>query len=169
MTKTKTILVAWLVSIPVAALAAEVASLEVTGALPKTGKVTVKELEAMKPEKATWTDHGAQREVEGVPLIKVLAAFGFESGPMGMGVAPAQKRPGYKKVVVVTAKDGFKAVFTCAELEIGATRALLVWKTDGKPLPADHAPFRLVVPTDKEGSRSPYAVERIEVIDPLAK
>ncbi|HEY8206928.1 MAG TPA: hypothetical protein VIG99_05585 [Myxococcaceae bacterium] len=157
---------AWLLIVPAAALA-DAPSLEVAGALAKTGPLTLKDLEAMKPEKATWTDHGKAQEVEGVPLGRILAAFGFERGPMGKDVPAPDKRPGYKKVVRVTAKDGFQAIFSCAELaeDMGPTRALLIWKLDGKPLPADQAPFRLVVLTDKEPSRSPYAVQKIEVID----
>jgi len=159
-------LAALLLVFPATALAGSPA-VEVTGALPKRGALELKDLEAMKPEKATWTDHGKSQEMEGVPLAKILAAFGYEVGPMGKDVAPAEKRPGFKKVVVVTARDGFQAVFSCAELsdEIGATRALLVWKADGKPLPPEQGPIRLVVPTDKEASRSAWAVQKIEVVD----
>ncbi len=143
-------------------------SLEVAGALPKTGKLALKDLEALKPEKATWTERGKQVEVEGVPLGKILTASGFSPGPMGKDVAPAEKRPGYKKVVVVTSKDGFQAVFSCAELaeDMGPTRALLVWKMDGKPVPPEQGPLRLLVLTDKEPSRSAWSVEKIEVVDP---
>ncbi|HZN93242.1 MAG TPA: molybdopterin-dependent oxidoreductase [Myxococcales bacterium] len=147
-------------------------SVEVTGALPKTGKLALKDLQAMKPEKATWTDRGKQVEVEGVPLGKVLAASGFEPGPMDRSGPPADKRPGYKKVVLVTARDGFQSVFSCAELaeEMGpATRTLLVWKVDGKPLPPEQGPFRLVVLSDKEASRSTWAVEKIDVLDLRAR
>lgn len=163
------LLAAWLL-IPSVALA-DAPSLEVAGALPKTGKLTLKELEAMKPEKASWTNHGKQHEVEGVPVSKVLAAFGFTPGPMSKDMPPTEKRLGYKKVLVATAKDGFQAVFSCAELAegMGATRALLVWKVDGKPLPPEQAPFRLVVLTDQEPSRSPWAVVKIEVIDPVVR
>jgi DMSO/TMAO reductase YedYZ molybdopterin-dependent catalytic subunit len=147
---------------------ADAPGLEVAGALPRTGKLTLQDLEAMKPEKAAWSNQGKQQEVEGVPVGKILTAFGFAPGPMGKGVPPAEKRPGYKKVVLVTSRDGFQAVFSCAELaeEMGATRALLVWKVDGQPLPPEQGPFRLVVLTDKEPSRSAWAVKKIEVIDP---
>jgi hypothetical protein len=155
-----------LLLLPVAALAGA-PSVEVTGALPKTGKLTLQALEAMKPEKATWTERGAKVEIEGVSLGKLLVASGFEPGVMGKGIPPAEKRAGYKKVVLITSRDGFQAVFSCAELaeDMGPTRALLVWKVDGKPLPADQGPFRLMVLTDKEPSRSAWAVERIEVLD----
>src|SRR5688572_6027294 len=97
-------LAAWLLLIPGVALA-DAPSVEVTGALPKTGKLTLKDLEGMKPEKATWSNQGKQQEVEGVAVGKILTAFGFVPGPMGKGVPPAEKRPGYKKVVLVTSKD----------------------------------------------------------------
>jgi DMSO/TMAO reductase YedYZ molybdopterin-dependent catalytic subunit len=65
------------------------------------------------------------------------------------------------------ARDGFQAVFSCAELaeEMGATKAMLIWKIDGKPLAPEQGPVRIVVLTDKEASRSVYGVEKLEVID----
>jgi hypothetical protein len=39
------------------------------------------------------------------------------------------------------------------------------WKIDGKPLPADRGPLRLVVLTAKEPSRSVYGVRKLEGLD----
>lgn len=48
---------------------------------------------------------------------------------------------------------------------MGPTRALLVWKMDGKPLPETMGPFRLVVLTDQEPSRSVFQLVKLEIID----
>jgi hypothetical protein len=58
-------------------------------------------------------------------------------------------------------------VLSCAEVfeSMGATRAMVVWKVDGKPLPEDRGPLRLVVLTDKEPSRSIYSLRKLEILD----
>lgn len=48
---------------------------------------------------------------------------------------------------------------------MGPTRALVVWKIDGQPLPPGTGPFRIVVLTDQEPSRSVFAVAKLEVLD----
>lgn len=157
------VLAALLVSIPQAP-----GTLQVTGALLRTGTLSLKDLEAMGPQKARWSAHaGEAREVYGVPLDKILARFGFEPGSMGKDVAVPDKRKGWKMAVRASAPDGFSAILSCAEImpSMGPTRALVVWKIDGKPLPADRGPLRLVVLTDKEPSRSVHSVNRLEVLD----
>lgn len=49
--------------------------------------------------------------------------------------------------------------------DMGPTRALVNWEIDGKSLSPEEAPFRLVVTTDKEPSRSLYKLVRLEVVD----
>lgn len=68
---------------------------------------------------------------------------------------------------MASSADGFEAVFTCAELmpEMGKTRAWIVWSSDGKPLPEDEGPFRLVVTTDQKGSRSVRNLTGLRIFD----
>jgi hypothetical protein len=122
--------------------------------------LTVDTLEKLAPVSADWTSHGEKHSVYGAPLDKVLTQMGFSPGE--------KKRPGYRKVLIATGADGFKAVFSTAELmeSMGATRALLVWKVDGKPLPKEQGDFRLVVLTDKEGARSVYQLVKLELLEP---
>jgi len=105
--------------------------------------------------------------VTGVPLDKVLAAFGFAPGPMGRQVPVTEKRAGWRKVVVALGNDGYQVAFSCAELtsEIGATKALVSFALDGAPLGGERGPFRLVVLTDREPSRSVRNLERLIVVD----
>ncbi len=143
------------------------AVLQVAGALPRAGALKLADLEAMSPSSATWSMHDERHEVYGVPLERVLTRFGFEPGPMGKDVPKREKRRGWRLAVRASAADGFEAVFSCAELfeSMGATRAMIIWKVDGKPLAGERGPLRLVVLTDKEPSRSIYGVRSIEVLD----
>jgi Oxidoreductase molybdopterin binding domain len=158
------------VSAPAAAVAGQPATLAVEGDLP-TSRLSLADLEALGPAKVEWSIHGRKREALGVPLDKVLSKAGFVSGPMGKEVAKREKRAGWKKALVATAADGYQAVFSCAELfpEMGPTRAFVVWQVDGKPLPPEEAPLRLVVTTDQEPSRSLYQLVKLEVVDLRAK
>ena len=141
--------------------------LAVSGDLPRIGALSMAELEALGPTSSTWTAHGEKHEVQGVALEKVLSHFGFDPGPMGKDVPRREKRRGWRMVVIASAPDGFQAVLSCAEIfeSMGATRALVIWKIDGKPLPADRGPLRLAVLTDKEPSRSIYDLRTVRVMD----
>jgi DMSO/TMAO reductase YedYZ molybdopterin-dependent catalytic subunit len=124
--------------------------------------VTAAELEKLGAVTAEWKDHDAARQSYGVPLTKVLDRMGLVPGDKKSGHA------GWKKVLVASGVDGYRAVFSAAELAeamSGATRALLAWKLDGKPLPREQGAFRLVVPTDKDGARCVYQLARLELVD----
>ena len=142
-------------------------SIEIAGALPQSGKLSLADLKKLAVTKAVWKSRGEEHQVTGVGLDKVLAKFGFEPGAMGKDVPKQDKRRGWRKVVVATAHDGYAAVLSCAEIfeDMGATRALVVWEVDGKPVPADRGPLRLVVLTDKEPSRSIHGLAKLEVVD----
>ena len=141
--------------------------IEVRGDLPKPGPLRLAELEALAPATFTWTAHGQSHTVLGVPLATVLRHFGWEPGVMSKTLAPAEKRVGYKRVVVATAPDGFQAVFSAAEIApaMGKTQAIVAWMLDGKPLVPAQGPLRLVVLTDEEPSRSVHNLQRLDVVD----
>ena len=112
------------------------AVLVVTGALPRTGALGQKDLEALGASAVEWVEHGKRHRVTGVPIEKVLAAFGFAPGPRGKEVPVAEKRAGWRKVLVAVGRDGYQVALSCAEVspEIGATKAFLSWSVDGEPL-----------------------------------
>ena len=114
-----------------------------------------------------WTSKGTSRRVSGVPLQKILAEVGVEPGDMGPNLEPPKKVRGLRQAVVVTARDGFQAVFSVGELwpELGPTRVLVVDRVDGKPVDAAEGPLRLVVLTDQAPSRSARQVRRIQVVN----
>ncbi len=146
---------------------ASVAAVEVAGDIAKPGRLTVKDLEPLGAVTAAWEVHGQTHTVVGVPLEKVLRRAGWEPGMMGKSLPPAEKRAGYKRVVLATARDGFQAVFSAAELTegMGKTVALLVFKIDGKPLREDQGPLRVVVLSDGEPSRSLFQLQRLDIVD----
>ena len=147
--------------------AEEPPTLSIAGDLSAPVRLTLADLKALGPATVEWTVHGRKRAALGVPLDKILTKAGFSAGPMGKDVPVGEKRSGWKKAVVASAADGFQAVFSCAELfpDMGPTRALVAWEIDGKSLLPEEAPFRLVVTTDKEPSRSLYKLVRLEVVD----
>jgi DMSO/TMAO reductase YedYZ molybdopterin-dependent catalytic subunit len=143
------------------------AALQIAGALPRPGTLSLADLKKLGPTKAAWSSRGETHEVTGVALDKLLAKMGFEPGAMGPDVPKEDKRRGWRKVIVASARDGYASVLSCAEVSeaMGATRALVAWEIDGKPLPPDRGPLRLVVLTDKEPSRSVHGLTKIEVVD----
>ena len=68
-------------------------------------------------------------------------------------------------IVIVEAADGYRAVFSLAELEPSfSDRLVLVADArDGKPLGGEEGPLRLVVPDEKRPARWVRQVVRIRV------
>jgi DMSO/TMAO reductase YedYZ molybdopterin-dependent catalytic subunit len=93
----------------------------------------------------------------GAPLLNVLEDAGFDVRTM-----PGERRAA-GEVVVVTARDGYAAVFSTGELMAarGGPLTYLVWETSAGPLPPEQGPIRVV--TLGQAARSPYALARIEV------
>jgi hypothetical protein len=72
-----------------------------------------------------------------------------------------------QSIVVTTATDGYKAVFSWAELFLSAAGdgALVIFERDGAPLPATEGPFALVSLRDTQpGPRHVKWLARIELL-----
>jgi hypothetical protein len=160
---------ALLPSLTRAAEAPTASTLRIEGVLPRTGALGQRDLDRLGSTSVAWTTHGQAHQVTGVRVDKVLAHFGFTPGLMGKDVPVKDKVKGLRQVPIATARDGFQAVFSCAEVNegMGTTVALIVWEVDGKPLGSEMGPFRLVVLTDGQPSRSIRQLERLRVIDVL--
>jgi DMSO/TMAO reductase YedYZ molybdopterin-dependent catalytic subunit len=66
---------------------------------------------------------------------------------------------------VFCASDGYRAVFSLAELDPELTGSQVIAdRVDGKPLLADNGPLRIVAPKDLAGARSIRMLEKIEVV-----
>jgi hypothetical protein len=167
--------VAWLVGLAVAFLpsltraveAPAAATLRTDGALPKSGTLGRSDLEQLGSTTVAWTTHGQTHQVTGVRVDKVLAHFGFTPGQMGKDVPVREKVRGFRQALIATARDGYQAVFSCAEVSdgMGTTVALVVWEVDGRALGSETGPLRLVVLTDGQPSRSIRQLERLRVVD----
>jgi hypothetical protein len=125
------------------------ALLVVKGALKQELHLTATDLKAMPRVKVSAKDHdGVAREYEGVALQALLAKAG---APLGGEL----RGKNMTLVVVAEAGDGYRAVFSLAELDADFANAqvIVVDTEDGKPLDAQHGPLRLVVPGDKRQGR----------------
>lgn len=127
----------------------------------------MEQLEALGSEDVAWVFRDEPHTYRGVRIDVLLKQVGFDEGPGGQTVQPRDRRPGWRKILVAEALDGFRAVFTCAELmpEMGCTRAYVVWRRDGDVLPEDEGPIRLIVTTDQKGSRGVRQLVGLRVVD----
>jgi DMSO/TMAO reductase YedYZ molybdopterin-dependent catalytic subunit len=102
--------------------------------------------------------HGGKTSYQGVALQAILAKAGVAFGHMR-----GKALTGY---VLAVGKDGYEILFSLGELDpdFGNTRAIVADTQDGKPLPPNKGPARLVLPADKEGARSVRMLEKLEVV-----
>ena len=118
-----------------------------------------------------YTRRGQKHTSRCVPLLAVLKAEGVPTElKMDPKTDPKTKNMPQHLVIVVTATDGYAASFSLAELlpDIGHHDVWLALDGDDKPLPADEAPARLIVPDDQKPSRWIRAVATINVLDAVA-
>ena len=104
-------------------------------------------------------DHGQAVTYEGVLVGEILGRAGVPLGEELRGDAVAS-------YVVASATDGYRVVFSLAELDPAFTNNdIIVADTiDGKPLPPQQGPLRIVAPKDARGARSIRMLERLEVV-----
>jgi DMSO/TMAO reductase YedYZ molybdopterin-dependent catalytic subunit len=124
-------------------------ALTVKGAVKQELRLAAADLKAMPRVKVTAKDHdGTAREYEGVALETLFAKAGVPQGGELRG-------KNMTLVVVAEASDGYRAVFSLAELDgdFAGAQVIVADMEDGKPLDAQHGPLRLVVPGDKHQGR----------------
>jgi len=124
-------------------------ALVVKGAVKQELRLSAADLKATTRVKVTAKDHdGVAREYEGVALQTILGKAGVPQGGELRG-------KNMTLVVVAEASDGYRAVFSVAELDgdFAGVQAIVTDTEDGKPLDAQHGPLRLVVPGDKRQGR----------------
>lgn len=102
---------------------------------------------------------GVQRETtqRGVALAALLERA---------GLAERDRLDWRKTVVVVTARDGYRVVFSWPELvnTDGGAQVMVVHERDGAPLDAGEGPLALLAPGDqRSGPRRVRWLQRIEV------
>jgi DMSO/TMAO reductase YedYZ molybdopterin-dependent catalytic subunit len=98
---------------------------------------------------------------EGVLLEELLRRAGVPQGEQLRGASMAF-------YVIAGAEDGYRAVFSLAELDSGIleSEVTVADTMDGAPLPAKDGPFRLVAPHDKRPTRWVRMPKSITVVGP---
>jgi len=80
----------------------------------------------------------------------------------------ASQYRGIDRYVIAEARDGYRAVFSLAELDSGIleSEAIVADTMDGPPLVAGQGPFRLVAPHEKRPARWVRMRKSITVVGP---
>jgi len=123
--------------------------LSVKGAVKQELRLTAGDWKALPRTKVTAKDHdGAAHEYEGVALQALL-------GKAGAPQTSEMRGKNMMLAVIAEASDGYRALFSLAELDadFAGAQVLVADTADGKPLGAQQGPLRLVVPGDKRQAR----------------
>lgn len=138
----------------------------VDGDVP-TKHVSVADLESLQPVDVKWTHKGETRTYRAVSLEALLRSVGVDPGSMAPGVSTGEKRAGWKFAVVATASDDFQAAFSVPELfhGMGHTDAYVAFRENDRPIDPVAGPFRIIVTSDGEGSRSLRNLTRLSIVD----
>jgi DMSO/TMAO reductase YedYZ molybdopterin-dependent catalytic subunit len=137
-----------------------VPDLTVRGAVTKELQLSVANLKQMPRTSITAKDHGGvSHAYEGVAVQTLLTEAGVPHGSDLRGKSMVL-------VVVAEAGDGYRAVFSLAELDadFSGTQVLVADAADGKPLAEKEGPLRLVVPGDKRPARWVRMLKSIKVV-----
>lgn len=103
--------------------------------------------------------HDQALHCEGVELAALLRKVG------AMPADPLRGKP-LADYVRVEARDGYRAVFSLAELDatLGNAKVFLVDRCDGKPLDDKSGPLRLIAPGESRPARWVRQVQSIRVV-----
>lgn len=134
-------------------------ALVVDGAVGTRLTMSLDDLRSMGRSRVEVDRQGGRTIYEGVPLVEVLRRAGIS-----IGRSPLEGSA-ITSVLSATGVDGFRVVFALAELDpAAADRRVIVADTrDGRPLPADEGPLRLVAPGDRFPLRSIRNLARLTV------
>jgi DMSO/TMAO reductase YedYZ molybdopterin-dependent catalytic subunit len=138
-----------------------VAELRIAGAVSTPLVLTVADLKKM-PRKtlSVVNPHDKKKEnYEGVLLEDLLAKAGVPKGEQLRGASMAT-------YVIAEAMDGYRVVFSLAELDSGIleSEVIVADTMDGAPLSAQQGPFRLVAPHEKRPARWVRMLKGITVV-----
>jgi DMSO/TMAO reductase YedYZ molybdopterin-dependent catalytic subunit len=150
-----------LAAMPAAAQApaAAATTLAIAGDVTTPLKLTAADLKAFPRTTVKVDADGQTNTYEGVLVSELLKRAGAPVGPALRGDAIAT-------YIVATASDGYRAVFSIAELDpvFTGSEIMVADTADGKPLFEYQGPLRIVCPKDTRGARSVRMLERIEVV-----
>ena len=135
------------------------AAVVISGAVATPMTVTARDIKTMPRTTVTLNEEGRDVKYEGVLVGELLKRAGAPLGRDLTGAAVAT-------YVVAGAKDGYRAVFSLAELDPAFTGSeIIVADTvDGKPLFDYQGPLRIVAPRDRRGARGVRMLQTLEVV-----
>jgi hypothetical protein len=123
------------------------------------GKFSLARLEAAGAVAVTVEDDSGQSsDYTGVPVAKLLEWVGVSLGKSVRGERLAE-------FVLVRAMDGYRVLFSLAEIDpmFRERTLLLCYRKNGRPLPANEGPLRVVVADEKRHARWVRQVTAIEL------
>lgn len=136
-----------------------VALVQITGDVPHPQAISPIDFAKLPRRSLRGRAHdGLEHRYDGVALVDVLAKAGVPTGKDVRG-------PALAFYVVVEAADGYRSLFSLAELDASFTDrvTLLADQRDGKPLPAKDGPLLVVVPGEKKHARWVKQAVRLKV------
>jgi hypothetical protein len=145
---------------PIAASGAEVRI-----ASPEGAQVwTAERMNALGAVSVPWSHHETSYSYRGIELSALCG------DSIAQRASKDTDRKTWNRIVVAVGRDGYKTIFSAAELrhDWGPTHAYVCFEDGGKPLAAEDGPCRLVVPTDGGGARCVRQLVEIRVIDTSA-
>ena len=125
-------------------------TLNVSGEVTKPLALTVEDLIKMKSVNVNMKDKaGKEHRYRGVDLEEILMMAGVTMDKQLRG-------ENLSKYLIVKCTDGYKILFSLAELDSSFTNhsITLAYESDSKPITDGTGPFRLVVPGEKKAARS---------------
>ncbi len=134
-------------------------SFEIVKASERLLRWTRAEMAAMPRASLTVKDDGVDVTYEGVWIHELLHRAGLPMGPKLRG-------EGMLTGVIAEASDGYRVLFTLAELDpaFREPHLLVADRLDGKPLLPHHGTLRLIVGGDLRGARSVRMFARLHVV-----
>jgi len=142
---------------------ASAGELRIAGAVSTPLTLTVGDLKKMpRTALSVVNPHENKKETyEGVLLEEILRKAGVPQGEHMRG-------PAMTTYVVAEAEDGYRVVFSLAELDSGIvdSEVIVADTMDGASLAAKQGPFRLVAPHEKRPARWVRMLKSITVVRP---
>jgi len=137
---------------------AQSAGIAIRGLDGQERTITASDLSRLTRHDTTVSAHQVSGRYSGVSLRDVLA----------LGNAPATdsvRGRALTTYVTVEATDGYRVVFSLAELDPGFTDRVVILadRVNGQPLPASEGPYRIIVPGEKRPARWARQVARITI------
>ena len=133
-------------------------SLTLVGLDGRTRSVGTADLAKLARHDTTVSAHNVTGRYSGVALTDLLALV---NAPL----ADSLRGRSLATYVLAEASDGYRALFSIAELDSRFTDRLVILadKKDGQPLPPAEGPYRLIVPGEKRPARWARQATRISL------